>query len=64
MIARAISACRVRDKYVGICGQAPSDHPEFAGWLVEQGISAISLNPDALATTRIGLAAHNARQPS
>ena len=37
MIARAISACRVRDKYVGICGQAPSDHPEFAGWLVEQG---------------------------
>lgn len=56
MIARAIAACRKRGKYVGICGQAPSDHPEFAGWLVSQGISAISLNPDALAATRAGLA--------
>ncbi|MGI9337806.1 MAG: phosphoenolpyruvate synthase [Gammaproteobacteria bacterium] len=56
MISRAIAACRAQGKYVGICGQAPSDHPEFAGWLVSQGISAISLNPDALAQTRIGLA--------
>ena len=56
MISTAIAACRARGKYVGICGQAPSDHPEFAGWLVSQGISAISLNPDALAATRAGLA--------
>ena len=40
MIADAISACRACGKYVGICGQAPSDHPEFADWLVQQGISA------------------------
>ncbi len=56
MIARAIRACRERGKYAGICGQAPSDHPEFAGWLVRQGIGAISLNPDALAQTRLNLA--------
>ncbi len=44
----AISACRRRDKYIGICGQAPSDFPEITRWLVERGIQSISLNPDSL----------------
>lgn len=56
MISRAIRACREQGKYVGICGQAPSDHPEFALWLMEEGISAISLNPDTLVETRARLA--------
>ena len=56
MISRAIQACRAQNKYVGICGQAPSDHPEFAQWLMEEGISAISLNPDTLIETRMRLA--------
>ena len=56
MIAQAIAACRAAGKYVGICGQAPSDHPEFAEWLLGQGISAISLNPDAITETRTRLA--------
>jgi len=48
----AVEACRKRDKYVGICGQAPSDYPEVAEFLVRQGITSISLNPDSvLATT-------------
>lgn len=53
LIKMAISACRASNKYIGICGQAPSDYPEFALWLVEQGISAISLNPDSLQSTRL-----------
>ncbi|MGI9306534.1 MAG: phosphoenolpyruvate synthase [Gammaproteobacteria bacterium] len=57
MISRAIRACREQGKYAGICGQAPSDHPELARWLVEEGISAISLNPDTLMETRMRLAA-------
>ncbi|MGR5176371.1 phosphoenolpyruvate synthase [Vibrio parahaemolyticus] len=48
MLSMAIEACRKRDKYVGICGQAPSDFPEITRWLVEQGIGSISLNPDSL----------------
>ena len=56
LISRAIRACRERGKYVGICGQAPSDHPEFAKWLMDEGISAISLNPDTLIETRARLA--------
>ncbi len=55
LISRAIRACRERGKYVGICGQAPSDHPDFAGWLMDEGISAISLNPDTLIETRARL---------
>ena len=55
MISRAIRACREHNKYAGICGQAPSDHPEFARWLVREGISAISLNPDTLMETRLRL---------
>ena len=48
MMQMAIEACKRQDKYVGICGQAPSDFPEITGWLVEQGISSISLNPDSV----------------
>jgi pyruvate, water dikinase len=51
LIARAIAACRAKGKYVGICGQGPSDHVDFALWLVEQGISSISLNPDSVVDT-------------
>jgi pyruvate,water dikinase len=53
----AISACRKRGKYVGICGQGPSDHPDLAEWLVEQGIDSISLNPDTVIETWTRLAA-------
>ena len=51
MISMAITACRKQNKYVGICGQGPSDHPDFARWLVEQGITSISLNPDSVVET-------------
>jgi pyruvate,water dikinase len=51
MLSRAIAACRKAGKYVGICGQGPSDHPDFALWLAEQGIASISLNPDSVIDT-------------
>jgi pyruvate,water dikinase len=51
LISLAIDACRRRGKYIGICGQGPSDHPDFARWLMEQGIEAISLNPDTVVQT-------------
>jgi pyruvate,water dikinase len=51
MIAQAIAACRARGRKIGICGQAPSDYPEFAQFLVEQGIDSISLNPDTVLKT-------------
>lgn len=51
LIARAISACRSTGKYVGICGQGPSDHPDFADWLAREGIVSISLNPDSVVDT-------------
>ncbi len=51
LIARAIAACRSKGKYVGICGQGPSDHIDFALWLVGQGISSISLNADSVVDT-------------
>ncbi|MDB5858009.1 MAG: ppsA [Ramlibacter sp.] len=57
MLARAIQACVKQGKYVGICGQGPSDHPDFADWLVEQGIESISLNPDSVIATWQRLAA-------
>ena len=56
LLAMAISACRKRGKYVGICGQGPSDHPDLAQWLVEQGIDTISLNPDTVVDTWLFLA--------
>lgn len=51
LISQAISACLSKGKYVGICGQGPSDHPDFAIWLMQQGISSISLNPDTVVAT-------------
>jgi len=57
LISMAITACRKQGKYVGICGQGPSDHPDFAHWLKEQGISSISLNPDSVIATWQQLAA-------
>ncbi len=51
MLVRAISACKSQGKYVGICGQGPSDHPDFAEWLAGQGIDSISLNPDSVVAT-------------
>ena len=53
MIAQAISTCRARGRKIGICGQAPSDYPEFAKFLVEQGIDSISLNPDTVLSTTL-----------
>jgi pyruvate,water dikinase len=59
MLAMAISACKARGKYVGICGQGPSDHADLAEWLLEQGIDTMSLNPDSVVDTwvRLGRAA-------
>ena len=51
MLSRAIEACKAQGKYVGICGQGPSDHADFAHWLMEQGIASISLNPDSVIDT-------------
>ncbi len=51
LIKLAIDACRAQGKYVGICGQGPSDHPDFARWLVDQGIESMSLNPDSVIAT-------------
>ena len=56
MLAMAIDACRARGKYVGICGQGPSDHPDLAAWLVDRGIESLSLNPDAAIDTWLMLA--------
>ncbi|MGN6251545.1 MAG: phosphoenolpyruvate synthase [Marmoricola sp.] len=56
MLELAISACRRLDKYVGICGQGPSDHPDLAEWLLEQGIESMSLNPDTVVDTWLRLA--------
>lgn len=58
MISRAITACRATGKYVGICGQGPSDHPDFADWLAAEGIGSMSLNPDTVIETWQRLAAH------
>jgi pyruvate,water dikinase len=57
MVSRAIAACRKQNKYVGICGQGPSDHPDFARWLVKEGITSISLNPDSVVATWQNIAA-------
>ena len=56
MLSRAIEACRAAGKYVGICGQGPSDHPDLAEWLLEQGIASMSLNPDTVVDTWLRLA--------
>ena len=56
MLAMAISACRKKGAYVGICGQGPSDHPDLAEWLMDQGIESVSLNPDTVVDTWLRLA--------
>ena len=58
LLAEAIAACRRHGKYIGICGQGPSDHPDLADWLVEQGIGSISLNPDTVVATWQRLVRH------
>jgi pyruvate,water dikinase len=55
-LAMTISACKARGKYVGICGQGPSDHPDLARWLLDQGIESMSLNPDSVIETWLFLA--------
>ncbi|HWN30733.1 MAG TPA: phosphoenolpyruvate synthase [Burkholderiales bacterium] len=62
MLHLAIQACRKAGKYVGICGQGPSDHPDLAKWLVEEGIESISLNPDSVVETWLYLAGEGAKQ--
>jgi pyruvate,water dikinase len=62
MLAMAIAACRRGGKYIGICGQGPSDHPDLARWLVDQRIESMSLNPDTVVATWLMLAAY--RPPS
>ncbi|HSH57627.1 MAG TPA: phosphoenolpyruvate synthase, partial [Halomonas sp.] len=56
LLAMAIQACKAQGKYIGICGQGPSDHPDLAKWLMEQGIDSVSLNPDAVLETWFMLA--------
>ena len=59
LLSSAIKACKKENKYVGICGQGPSDHPDFARWLMEQGIDSVSLNPDSVLDTWLYLAEDN-----
>ena len=56
LLKMAIDACRKQGKYIGICGQGPSDHPDFARWLLEQHIESMSLNPDTVVETWLFLA--------
>ncbi|SDS81079.1 phosphoenolpyruvate synthase [Nocardioides scoriae] len=62
LLERAIKACRDLDKYVGICGQGPSDHPDLAEWLVDQGIESMSLNPDTVVDTWLKIGKHVAQR--
>ncbi|MEX0899101.1 MAG: phosphoenolpyruvate synthase [Gammaproteobacteria bacterium] len=56
LLERAIAACNAKGKYIGICGQGPSDHPDLAEWLLERGIQSVSLNPDTVVETWLYLA--------
>jgi pyruvate,water dikinase len=60
LLHMAIKACRAQDKYVGICGQGPSDHPDLAKWLMDEGIESVSLNPDSVVETWLYLADQSA----
>ena len=60
MLHLAIQACRRAGKYVGICGQGPSDHPDLAKWLMDEGIESLSLNPDTVVETWLYLAKQGA----
>ncbi|HZH44290.1 MAG TPA: phosphoenolpyruvate synthase [Lysobacter sp.] len=62
MLSMAIQAARAKGKYVGICGQGPSDHPDLAEWLMQQGIESVSLNPDTVVDTWLRLAKSKAAQ--
>jgi pyruvate, water dikinase len=62
LLAMAIASCRKANKYVGICGQGPSDHPDFARWLLDQKIDSISLNPDTVVETWLFLAGATVKQ--
>jgi pyruvate,water dikinase len=61
LLSMAISAARAKGKYIGICGQGPSDHPDLAEWLMQQGIESVSLNPDTVVDTWLRLAKLKAR---
>lgn len=60
LLSMAINAARAKGKYIGICGQGPSDHPDLAEWLMDQGIESVSLNPDTVVDTWLRLAKHRA----
>jgi len=60
LLSMAIQACKKHGKYIGICGQGPSDHPDLAKWLLEQGIESVSLNPDTVVETWLFLAGKKA----
>jgi pyruvate,water dikinase len=60
LLSMAIQACHKAGKYIGICGQGPSDHPDLAQWLMEQGIDSVSLNPDSVIETWLYLAGKTA----
>ncbi len=62
LMSQAINRCRAQGKYIGICGQGPSDHPDLAQWLLNQGIESMSLNPDSVIETWMGL--HRLRDSS
>ncbi len=64
LLKLAIDACRAQDKYIGICGQGPSDHPDLAKWLLDQGIESMSLNPDSVIETWLYLAGISVDQAS
>ncbi|MDJ0652807.1 MAG: phosphoenolpyruvate synthase [Xanthomonadales bacterium] len=64
LLSMAIKTCRDKGKYVGICGQGPSDHPDLAEWLVEQGIESVSLNPDTVVETWLYLAEEQKKRAS
>ena len=59
LFSMAIKACKAKGKYIGICGQGPSDYPDLARWLMEQGIDSVSLNPDTVVETWLYLAGEN-----
>ena len=56
LLQQTIEACKKANKYIGICGQGPSDYPDFAKWLMDQGIDSVSLNPDSVLDTWFFLA--------
>ena len=61
LLSRAIQACKKAGKYIGICGQGPSDHPDLAKWLMEEGIDTVSLNPDSVLDTWFFLAENHGK---